>query len=304
MFKGENAAKSGQDPQDAFTIELEQRLQCQTCHCVKYKTIKENCLILTIPVESKVEAGYPVSLDACLEATFQDQLVEAYSCPKCQKQTTIVERKRFMSYPNILAFCLRRLVSPDWVPIKLEVDLQMDKDAPVDLSRFVGNGAVVQPGEEAMPEEQAGGDANEPDMVEPQIDANILNQLIMMGVPELAAKHAIHNTGGSSAEQACEWFYSNIENPACQEPLLVPNPKKGAAGSNSASQGFQPDAEAMMMLTSMGFTDKQAKRALRKCDNSLERAGDWIMCHMDDPDSEDQEQQAMQVDQVSASESS
>ena len=78
-----------------------------------------------------------------------------------------------MSYPNILAVCLRRLVSPDWVPIKLEVDLQMDKDAPVDLTRFVGNGAELQSGEEAMPE-GAGADA-EPDMIEPEIDSNILN---------------------------------------------------------------------------------------------------------------------------------
>ena len=45
----------------------------------------------------------------------------------------------------------------------------------------------------------------------------------------------------------------------------------------------------MMMLCSMGFSEKQAKRALRKCDNSLERAGDWIMSHMDEDDSEDEQ---------------
>ena len=50
-----------------------------------------------------------------------------------------------------------------------------------------------------------------------------------------------------------------------------------------------------MMIESMGFTTKQAKRALRKCDNNVERACDWMFSHMDEPDSAEE----MQVDQVS-----
>ena len=57
-----------------------------------------------------------------------------------------------------------------------------------------------------------------------------------------------------------------------------------------------------MMLTSMGFTDQQATRALRKCDGNLERAADWVMSHMDEPDSDDDEG-SMQVDQSAAVES-
>ena len=38
----------------------------------------------------------------------------------------------------------------------------------------------------------------------------------------------------------------------------------------------------------MGFTDKQATRALRKCDGNLERACEFVMSHMDEPDSEDE----------------
>jgi len=52
-----------------------------------------------------------------------------------------------------------------------------------------------------------------------------------------------------------------------------------------------------MMITSMGLTEKQARRGLRKCNNDVERAMDFIFSHMDDPDSEDE----MQVDQVSQS---
>lgn len=50
-----------------------------------------------------------------------------------------------------------------------------------------------------------------------------------MGVPDMAAKHAVYNTGQASAEAACEWFYMNIENPVVQTPLMIKNPKKAAA---------------------------------------------------------------------------
>lgn len=47
-----------------------------------------------------------------------------------------------------------------------------------------------------------------------------------------------------------------------------------------------------MMITSMGFTEKQAARALRKCDNNIERAMDWIFSHMDDPETDEEPAQA------------
>jgi ubiquitin carboxyl-terminal hydrolase 5/13 len=118
----------------------------------------------------------------------------------------------------------------------------------------------------------------------------VVNQLVMMGVPELSAKHAAHNTAGAGAEAACEWFYMNIENPDLQGPL--PKVKVGG-GAQVQAQG--PDPESMMMLTSMGISEKQAKRALRKCDQNLERAAEFAFSHMDDPDSED-EAQPMEVD--------
>ena len=37
---------------------------------------------------------------------------------------------------------------------------------------------------------------------------------MMMGVPENAAKHAIYNTGNSSAEMAIMWYFDNQGNPS------------------------------------------------------------------------------------------
>jgi uncharacterized UBP type Zn finger protein len=48
------------------------------------------------------------------------------------------------------------------------------------------------------------------------------------------------------------------------------------------------DPEHVAMIESMGFTAKQAERALRKTDFNLERACDYIFSHdMNEPDSDD-----------------
>ncbi len=34
-----------------------------------------------------------------------------------------------------------------------------------------------------------------------------------MGVPELAAKHALYKTGNNSADVAISWYFENMDNP-------------------------------------------------------------------------------------------
>ena len=68
-------------------------------------------------------------------------------------------------------------------------------------------------------------------MVEPDLNKELLNQIIMMGVPENGAKHALHITGNSSADLAVAWFFDNMDNPIINEPLLV---KKGKSSSGAA----------------------------------------------------------------------
>lgn len=40
------------------------------------------------------------------------------------------------------------------------------------------------------------------------------------------------------------------------------------------------------MMVEMGLPDKLCKKALRNCDNNVERAIEWAFSHMDDPDDE------------------
>lgn len=36
---------------------------------------------------------------------------------------------------------------------------------------------------------------------------------MQMGIPELAAKHAVHKTGNNSSEMAVSWYFENMDNP-------------------------------------------------------------------------------------------
>ena len=69
-------------------------------------------------------------------------------------------------------------------------------------------------------------------MIEPEVSSDIINVLLQNGVPEVAAKHAAHNAGGS-ADEAIMWYFSNMENPVIQTPLLIPNPKKAQAAGGA-----------------------------------------------------------------------
>jgi ubiquitin carboxyl-terminal hydrolase 5/13 len=127
----------------------------------------------------------------------------------------------------------------------------------------------------------------EEEWVEPDLPMEVVHELMEMGIPENQAKHSVFNAGlNSGSEAAILWFYENIENLSIQGPLVV---KKKAAKKGAVKE---VDPESLMMIESMGFSAKQAKRALRKCDGNLERAMDWIFSHMDDPDSDNE----MQVD--------
>ena len=54
-----------------------------------------------------------------------------------------------------------------------------------------------------MPEEA---EVEEPDMIEPDLDVNMVNQVMQNGAPEIAARHAVFNSGGN-VEEAILWFY-------------------------------------------------------------------------------------------------
>ena len=134
-------------------------MQCNGCNRVKYNKSKEQCLLLTIPVPSSTEKGTPVGLDACLESTFAESLIEDFACNVCNKKTTVSDRKRFITFPRNLAICLKRIVFDEWVPKKLEIELQHGAEAVLNLAAYGGGTCELKEGEQGFPV------AEEPDEV-------------------------------------------------------------------------------------------------------------------------------------------
>jgi len=111
-----------------------------------------------------------------------------------------------------------------------------------------------------------------------------------MGIPELAAKHALYKSGNNSADMAVTWYFENMSDPSLNEPLRV---KKEGGSSNQAAGAGDVPQDMVDMMMAMGLPEKKCKSALKKCDLNVERAIEYVFSHMDDPDSEIEEDSVM-----------
>jgi len=120
--------------------------------------------------------------------------------------------------------------------------------------------------------------------IEVQVDMSKVSQLMEMGFSENACKRAIHTVG--EVQAGLDWLCGHLEDPDLNEPLFIAPVKQNTA---SASTSIEYKPEDIMMITSMGFTEKQAKKALKSTDNNVARAADWIFSHMDELNDDDEE---------------
>jgi ubiquitin carboxyl-terminal hydrolase 5/13 len=126
-----------------------------------------------------------------------------------------LDQKRFKTYPKVMAIVLQRFVLDGWTPKKLLIELQFNPESLFDFTKY---GEPVICAGQPMPESAEESGETE---VEPELDANIVNQLLQMSIPECQAKHAVYNTGNCSADMAVAWFFENMEDPLIQLPLRV-----------------------------------------------------------------------------------
>lgn len=103
---------------------------------------------------------------------------------------------------------LQRFVFDQWVPKKLEIELQVPQDN-IDFEKFRGSNGIAGEGEQLLPQAQAPAEEE----VEPELNQDELNMVIQMGIPPNAAKHALFNTGNNNADMAVAWYFDNMDNP-------------------------------------------------------------------------------------------
>lgn len=216
-------------PSQEFEFEVETKLYCQSCGSVKVRINKQNSLVLSL--EYKEEYKNPEStvyLTDLMSNWHSATRVEGVDCPVCQYKTSWIKTQRMMNFPKYLIILFQRNVY-EWVPIKLEVGLDLASEH-VSLS-LLGKensklqGKVIESSSYLDSQKKEGNPIesninlfeNENSLEEgdePELNNDLLQELVMNGVPLPAAKQALYQTGNSTLDAAYDWFYMNLESPS------------------------------------------------------------------------------------------
>jgi ubiquitin carboxyl-terminal hydrolase 5/13 len=99
-----------------------------------------------------------------------------------------------------------------------------------------------------------------------------------MGFSENAGKRAALATGNSDMEAAIAWIMEHMDDVDLNDPPVPAGP---------ISEGPTFSAEAVMMLSSMGFAEAAVRKALWEKQHDLEGASEWLLTHAGELDSMD-----------------
>jgi len=196
----------------------------------------------------------PITFSKCWEAWSQSSFVDAYNCPQCKKPTRVVKTVKFESFPETLMVHMRRFVFSEWVPKKLSIEVDVDKD--LNLTHLQGKG--IQANEKPLP-----GSAT---AVRPVANQSMVEQLVAMGFTKNASERAVLAVSNSAVDPAMNWLLQHLEDQNINDPVDAPPAKE--------EDTFDP--KAVSSLTQLGFTEAQAKYALKQTNSSVDRAVDWL----------------------------
>ena len=209
---------------------------------------------------------YQLDLKQCLEALNSPETITDFLSPDTNVKGTAQTKTSLKTFPPYLMVQARRFtLTPDWQPKKLDVLLEVPDEVNMEFLRGKG----LQSGEVEM--------SGEPTTAPLEPDQEIVSGLVGMGFAFEGCRKAAYHTKNAGLEVAMEWVLTHMEDPDFASPLVIETPA-AAVPSGGA------DPESIMMICAMGFTEAQAKVALRKCDNNLERAADWVFTHPDELD--------------------
>ncbi|XP_044270972.1 ubiquitin carboxyl-terminal hydrolase 5 [Tribolium madens] len=283
--------KNRVNPGDCFKFKVEEKFQCSASKKVKYLTRSDIILPLIIPMDAAVNkdevAAYEtkkleaektgkkllantmvrpkINFLSCLELFTQSEVINNFYSSAVNANVTARKTTRLATFPDYLCIQLKKfMLREDWVPIKLDVSIEMPDI--LDISSLRGTGP--QTDEELLPEPKVQPPA-------PVMDEAVLAQLADMGFPPEACKRAVFFTHNSGLEAATAWIMEHITDSDFSDPFIPPG---------TESSQFTPNADALASIVAMGFTHNQATKALKATDNNVERAMDWIFSHQDELD--------------------
>ncbi|KAK7864561.1 hypothetical protein R5R35_007330 [Gryllus longicercus] len=293
----ERHSRHQQNPSECFKFSVEDRFQCSVSKKVKYTYRAEYSLPLSIPLDAATNkeevAAYEarraemeargqridpnelvrphIKLFSCLEAFTRPETIPGFYSTAINDKTTAQKTTRLASFPDYLLLHLKKFtLREDWVPIKLDVAVEMPDTLNLDALR----GSGLQPGEESLPELT--------EAPAPEFNQALLAMLVDMGFPLEACKKAVYFTDNAGVDAATAWLMTHVSDSDFSDPFVPPGTDRKQGAKN-----FIPNEEALVMLTSMGFTRAQATKALKATDNNIERAADWIFNHQAELDADE-----------------
>lgn len=271
----EEKTRGRPSPCRMFDFELQHRYECHDCHGVAYVKERTNQLnLLIVSHENPDIIPEEEDMRNALSRYFGDEIITK-QCPGCNDKKNFTRNTRFLNLPEVLLIVAQRFTFQNWTPTKLNTSFKVILgDLDLEVYRHPGG---IQPGEHALPE---GGEVEVEE--EAEVSQDLLNMCLMMGLPELPAKHALYNTGNNSADAAVTWYFSNMDNPDINGPLPKVKRLVKQGGFEAKEEKKEESVEAVdenlvMMLTSMGMPYERSKNALKKFNNNFDAAIDYMM---------------------------
>ena len=254
------------DPTEEFRFLLEERLQCLGCKKSRYQVIEQDNLSISLPdhitkqyTDNSEEKASSVTLDDCFSSFFAEEEID-FTCPSCQSNK-FSKRTRLRTLPSKLLLTVRKFALVNWVPTKLNISLDLSKNGSLSLQRFV----VQEPSadEPLLPEDK--------NVSELKFSANpeAMIALESMGFPRTRCIKALKATGNSDVEAATNWIFGHMDDP----DIDIDNE------TDVNDQQTEVDPQVVSTLLEMGFSDTQARFALKQTGNNSERAIDWLFSH-------------------------
>ena len=258
------------DPLKLFTFEIENRMECTKCHCVKYRKQKQVSLSLSCNnIKEKKEETSECTMEESISKFLGEEIVDGLECSECKAKTNWIKTQKVLNFPKYLIVIFQRFDVINWVPVKLEVQfkpqldnfdlkiLQRDHSKPNEKVLEVAADVL------AMDEER-----------EPEFKQDDLNYLLQCGIPELGAKWALYKNN-NNPDIAMGWYCEHSEDPDIKQPLPKIKVQKGKSKSNV-------DPVALQNLIGMGFTEQKATIALKKNHNNVDNALNFLFDHPED----------------------
>ena len=267
VTKAERASMTENLSENLFAFQLEDRLTCDGL--VKYGKRSELVLPVQVtasdldintesssskrPRSESPKREPKVDFLKCVERSLAAAKLDGFRSPVTGEVSDNTWKSvGFATMPKYLLLTVNRYYfTESFEAAKLDCAVEMPDR--MSLEQFRSKG--LQPTETLLPDNPPFAASDE-----------IVSQLTAMGFPEEIVRQACEATKNVNAEAALQW---------CLE-----NPTGKVAGSGE--QGANP--ELVQMLTSMGFTEKQAAAALQATNGDPERAADWLFSRADQLD--------------------